>query len=233
MASAEGTTVEGPVVEVEFEVCNTQYPLVALSAETGCEAELIQLLPRSNGSYTVFQRIRGAPPDRILEFARQYDGFDARIVNRGEESAIIEFRIHGDGEFFTISLTDAGAIPTQLASKDGVAHIVAEIPPMYSASEVIAHFHECYPSMEILARRQKQYPVSLFQKQEFHEAIVRLLTPRQHEALMLAYTNGYYDWPRGKTGEELAAEFEVSYATYSEHLRKAERKVMSLIFSLE
>lgn len=83
--------------------------------------------------------------------------------------------------------------------------------------------------MEIIARRQKDYLVRSFQRRAFHDAATRLLTPRRHEVLLLAYANGYYDWPRGKTGEEL----EVTYATFSEHLRKAERKVISMIFSAE
>lgn len=231
MTASEGNEGETTVVEVEFEVSDPQYPLVALSAETGCEAELLQILPRSDGAYTVFHRITGADPEQILEFTRPYDGFDARVVGRGNESAIIEFRISGDDQFFTISLTDAGAIPTQLASRDGVARIVAEIPAIYSASEVIDCFQETYPSMEIIARRQKDYLVPIFQRQELHDAVTRLLTPRQHEVLLLAYTNGYYDWPRGKTGEELADELDVTYATFSEHLRKAERKLVSLVFS--
>lgn len=233
MTSAGNTEAENMVVEVEFEVSDPQYPLVALSEETGCEAELLQVLPRSNGSYTVFQRISGAPTEKILEFTRSYEGFDARTVSERDESAIIEFRISERGDFFTTSLTDAGAIPTQLASKDGVARIVAEIPAIYSASEVIDCFKETYPSMEIIARRQKEYPVPIFQRRELHDAITQLLTPRQHEVLLLAYTNGYYDWPRGKTGEELADELEVTYATFSEHLRKAEQKIISMIFSGE
>ncbi|MDQ2050733.1 bacterio-opsin activator domain-containing protein [Natronolimnohabitans sp. A-GB9] len=219
------------VVEVEFEVSDPQYPLVALSAETGCEMELLQILPRSNGSYTVFHRVTDAPPERIVEFARDYDGFEAQVVSDGDDTAIVEFRIDGGGEFFTISLTDAGAIPTELASTDGVARIAAEIPSIYSASDVIDRFQETYPSMEIIARRQKDYPVSLFQRQELADAVSRLLTPRQHEVLLFAYSNGYYEWPRKKTGEELADELEVTYPTFAEHLRKAERKLLSMIFS--
>ena len=230
---SDGTETENRVVEVEFEVSDPQYPLVALSAETGCEAELLQILPRSDGAYTVFHRISDVSPDQILEFTQSYDGFDARTVSEADENAIIEFRISGGSEFFAISLTDAGAIPTQLASKDGVARIVAEIPSIYSASEVIDCFRERYPSMEIIARRQKDYLVPVFQRQELHNAVTRLLTPRQHEVLLLAYTNGYYDWPRGKSGEELADELEVTYATFSEHLRKAERKIISMIFSTD
>ena len=229
---SDGTETETGVVEVEFEVSDPQYPLVALSAEIGCEAELVQILPRSEEAFTVFQRISGAPPERVLEFARSYERLDARVVSGDDESAIVEFRISGGGEFFVVSLTDAGAIPTQLASSDGVARIVAEIPSIYSASEVIDCFQETYPSMEIVARRQKEYLVPLFQRQELHDAVTRLLTPRQHEVLLLAYANGYYDWPRGKSGEELADELEVTYATFSEHLRKAERKLVSLVFSV-
>ncbi|MXV61836.1 bacterio-opsin activator [Natronorubrum sp. JWXQ-INN-674] len=230
---SQGAEVENAAVEVEFEVSDPRYPLVALSAETGCEAELLQLLPRSNGAYTVFQRISGTDPERVLEFTRSYDGFDARLVTSGDESAVVEFRISAEGGFFTICLTDAGAIPTQLASKDGVARIVAEIPATYSASDVISRFEEHYPSMEIIARRQKPTPVPLFQRKELQEAVTRLFTPRQREVLVLAYTNGYYDWPRENTGEELAAELGVTYATFSEHLRKAEQKLLSLIFATE
>lgn len=129
MNSTDGTEGENTVAKVEFEVSDPQYPLVAPSEDTGWEAELLQVLPRSDGSYTAFQRISGAPPERILEFARSYDGFEARIVSESDESAVIKFRISEDGEFFTISLTDADAIPAQLASRDGVARIVAEIPP--------------------------------------------------------------------------------------------------------
>lgn len=231
MTASSGSSAETTVVEVEFEVSDPQYPLVALSAETGCEAELVQLFPRSNEAYTVFHRISGASPDRVIDFTRSYENFDARLVSESNDSAIVEFRIGDDGDFFTISLTDAGAIPTRLTSTDGVARIVAEIPPIYSASEVIDRFRETYPSMEMIARRQKPYSVSLSHWQELQEIVTRLLTPRQHEALLLAYTSGFYDWPREITGEELAAELGVTPATFHEHLRSAEKKLLSVLFT--
>lgn len=57
-----------------------------------------------------------------------------------------------------------------------------------------------------------------------------MLTQRQHEALLLAYMNGFYDWPRNITGEELAAEMGVNPATFHQHLRAAEQKLFGLIF---
>ncbi|EMA36786.1 helix-turn-helix domain-containing protein [Halococcus hamelinensis] len=52
------------------------------------------------------------------------------------------------------------------------------------------------------------------------------LSSRQAEVLELAYNAGYYDWPRPTDAETLAGELDISHATFLEHLRKAERKIM-------
>lgn len=228
------TTSEHPtgdtLVEVEFRVPDTRYPLAALSAETGCETELLQILPRSDGAYTIFKRITGAPPDAILEFARESETVEARIVSESVEYTVVEFQVSESETVFAVTLIDAGAIPRELRSADGVAHIVAEIPPLYDASKVIDHFQTVYPSMEIVAQRQKDHSAPLFTEQDIKHVIEGVLTPRQHEVLVAAYAGGYYDWPREKTGEELADELGVTLATFSEHLRIAERKLLSLLF---
>lgn len=53
------------------------------------------------------------------------------------------------------------------------------------------------------------------------------LTTRQLEALRLALDNGYYGQPRGASIEELAAQTTVARATFEEHLRKAENKLIT------
>ena len=53
------------------------------------------------------------------------------------------------------------------------------------------------------------------------------LTVRQLEALQVALDNGYYDQPRGASIEELAAQTTVARATFEEHLRKAENKLIT------
>ncbi len=52
------------------------------------------------------------------------------------------------------------------------------------------------------------------------------LTDRQLEALRLAMDHGYYDQPRGASTAELAEHTTVARATFEEHLRKAENKLM-------
>ncbi|GGN23932.1 helix-turn-helix domain-containing protein [Halarchaeum nitratireducens] len=52
------------------------------------------------------------------------------------------------------------------------------------------------------------------------------LTPRQHQAYELARQNGYYEWPRETSVQELADDLGVSKTTFLEHLRSAENHLL-------
>mgnify|MGYP000501254458 CR=1 FL=1 len=53
------------------------------------------------------------------------------------------------------------------------------------------------------------------------------LTDRQLAALQIALEEGYYEQPRGSSIAELADQSTVARATFEEHLRKAENKLVS------
>lgn len=52
------------------------------------------------------------------------------------------------------------------------------------------------------------------------------LSVRQREIFEYARNHGYYQWPRGVTARELAADLDISKTTFLEHLRKAEAKLL-------
>lgn len=59
------------------------------------------------------------------------------------------------------------------------------------------------------------------------------LSPNQKEALEMAIKNGYYNYPRQVELRALAKAMKISLATYREHLRRAEQKVIpDLLHSL-
>lgn len=55
------------------------------------------------------------------------------------------------------------------------------------------------------------------------------LSVRQREIFEYARNNGYYQWPRGVTARELAADLDISKTTFLEHLRKAEAKLLKTL----
>ncbi len=66
-----------------------------------------------------------------------------------------------------------------------------------------------------------------------HEADSDLarLTEKQRKALLLAYALGYYDVPRKISSYDLARRLKVNNSTLVEHLRKAQRRLLSGVLS--
>jgi predicted DNA binding protein len=54
-----------------------------------------------------------------------------------------------------------------------------------------------------------------------------LLSERQSEVVTAALAAGYYEWPRETDAETLAEELGITHSTFLEHLRKAERQLLS------
>lgn len=52
-----------------------------------------------------------------------------------------------------------------------------------------------------------------------------LLTDRQLQVLVLALTEGFYEWPRELTASDLAGNIDLDVSTFLEHLRKAEGRL--------
>jgi predicted DNA binding protein len=57
------------------------------------------------------------------------------------------------------------------------------------------------------------------------------LTRRQARALVTALDNGYYNLPRSATAEEIARRLRIPRTSFTDHLRKAENKVIQAVGS--
>lgn len=64
------------------------------------------------------------------------------------------------------------------------------------------------------------------------QSILAGLTDKQVEMLCEAFSSGYFDQPAKVSAEELAKRAGVSRSTFTEHLRKAEGKVMTNLFPI-
>ena len=61
-------------------------------------------------------------------------------------------------------------------------------------------------------------------------SILPNLSQKQHQAMQLAMSNGYYKYPKNIKMKELAIIMDISYSTFQEHLKKAESKLISSLF---
>ena len=56
------------------------------------------------------------------------------------------------------------------------------------------------------------------------------LTPAEKNTLTTAYELGYFEWPRLHSSVEVAQHLGISNTTFLEHLRKAEKKIISCLY---
>jgi len=94
---------------------------------------------------------------------------------------------------------------------------------------------------EIMRSLQENFPTKIISKRPVRGGLMGELfsltsnqlfggmTDRQMEAVLLASREGYYTTPRKTTTARLAKAFGTSRATYEEHLRKAENKMIKAL----
>lgn len=66
---------------------------------------------------------------------------------------------------------------------------------------------------------------------ELAQIDVGRITPKQWEALELAYDSGYYSRPRETDLQELADEFDISKSAVSQRLRSAEKRLVDALLT--
>ncbi|MFC6905894.1 PAS domain S-box protein [Halalkalicoccus tibetensis] len=96
-----------------------------------------------------------------------------------------------------------------------------ELPPAADVSRLVAEIEAIQPglSVELHKRRTRSRtdtPATAFED----------LTERQRAALETAYYSGYFEWPRENDGNAIAAKLGISSATFQQHFRAGQRKLL-------
>ncbi len=149
----------------------------------------------------------------------------------------------------------ADRFEAELDAADHVKHVqrldsdnLLVTKPSCGAYSAIYRNHGTLRRENTVSGRQREYNVLAFRREDLRAIIDDLegfgtvtlgklkrfradsdspLTARQREVATEALARGYYDWPRKITNERLAEELGISRATLHEHLRKAERTLLS------
>ena len=138
---------------------------------------------------------------------------------------LFEFHV-ADGAVVS-ELAERGVRTRSIVAEAGTGRLVLELPPEIDSRGVADFVRERLPGSELLAHRKRDRPAKT--KEEFTAELEARLTDRQTTALQTAYFSGYYDPNRATTGDELAESMGVSRATFHQHLRAAERKLIGEI----
>lgn len=216
------------VVEVAFRTENPTHPFVRGSAEASCTFDLAQMIPRRDGAYAEFFTVFGADAERIAGLVEGRQTVEAEPIVEYEDAALVEFLVSDDCP--ARRLAELGALPQTVRASDGEGRIVADIPPQQDAPAVAEAFLADDPDAELVTKREKSAVTPPFSGSGVRQVLRTHLTDRQLDVVQTAFEMWYYDWPRRSTGEDVAAALGIASATFSEHVRTAERKLLAVLF---
>ncbi|USZ72330.1 bacterio-opsin activator domain-containing protein [Natronosalvus halobius] len=150
---------------------------------------------------------------------------ECRLIHDGDDQATIEIRL---SESAVRTLTGYGATVRDVSVQDGVGHLTAEVSRETDTREIVEAMKRIYAQTKLVSKREADRPVMT--ARDRRNRIADRLTDRQLTALRLAYYGGYFDWPRGSTGEEIAESMGIAAPTMHQHLRRGLQEILRDFF---
>lgn len=113
------------------------------------------------------------------------------------------------------------------AVEKGAAIATIEVGREALARSLAADAMEKLPDTDLRSYRRREQTHRT--QRGFAAEIESQLTERQRAALIRAHTSGYFEWPHGTSGDEIAESMGVTRSTFHQHLRAAQRKIVAAI----
>ncbi|RLM56414.1 PAS domain-containing protein [Halobellus sp. Atlit-31R] len=165
--------------------------------------------------------------DAIYGAAAERDDVDVEaVLAASTDQPVIELAILD--QTFQRLLTDYSGDFRAAAVEPGIARVTVEIGRETLARSLTTAVMEQFEDVQVIGYRRREA------RTETCRGIVAdleaELTNRQHDALLRAYTAGYFEWPHETSGDEIAESMGICRSTFHQHLRAAQRKLAATLF---
>ena len=218
------------VVELELAIRDENTLLGRLARKADCQIEYGGIIPQSDGTNRVFFTANGTPASAIHAAAADVPSIQRldNISETDDDTEAGRFEVTVSGSTIPSTLVEHGAVIQSMDVSPSVTTAVVELPNPMDVRTFVDRFEASYPDTELVARRDKERTDR--SQQAFGTALTSELTERQLETLQAAHHSGYFEWPRDRTGEEVAESLGITQPTFNGHLRAAERKLCTMLF---
>jgi DNA-binding CsgD family transcriptional regulator len=190
--------------------------------------EMLHILKLDETGFAVILRVKLKDPSLNIEELLTYAMKDTangklQLLEHEQENTYIYFMngqpISSNNDTYHRKLSVYPVMPFGL--KDGKARIT-----LLGDNRQVKEFLEFMEGIGIHYRI-----ISLMDAKFSPNSPVSSLTDKQREALILAFTLGYFDTPRKISSEQLAEKLGIVHSTLAVHLRRAERRLLSEILN--
>jgi predicted DNA binding protein len=215
------------VQQLEFEVTDPACLAVAVSNATDTDCEIEYQTLTTDGCHLCYLYVEKDAPQNVRDAVENIENVSrADIVSTDTEGTLLEVIKPDSGAEV---MTDVGATITQASAEDGVGRLTVETPVETDARKIVEGYTTYNSGSRLVAKREVDKSAATVEG--LAETLSSTLTEKQRSAMQAAYYAGYFDWPRGNSAEEVADTLGISPATFHEHIRAAERKLLGTIFA--
>ena len=121
--------------------------------------------------------------------------------------------------------------------ESGIRSIIGYLPTGSALPNLLADLRSAFEGTAARSVTSNAVAVSTMSTNRVHTTteaqLLEPLTNRQREILSHAFDSGYFDEPRATSATELADRFGIARATFSQHLRAAQRKLLEAVLDEE
>jgi predicted DNA binding protein len=115
--------------------------------------------------------------------------------------------------------------------------LIYTTPSFQSEDMIVLSFMGAEENLRRFVQMLREFPIGEIRALTFKRAayqrrdLLSVLTDRQREVMVAAFRHGYYDLPKGISSVGLSERVSLSKPTMLEHLRKAERRILTEIMA--
>ena len=218
------------VTELEFVVSDPESFLTLLSSRANCDVELTGFVPLTEDAVIQYVTVEGTDAATVEVVAEDVDSVEnASIISTYDDGVRLEYAV-SDTSLVSL-LAEYGVNVHTAQASGGDVRVLAEAVTGADIREVVEAVRAEFTNAELIAKREvEREPQTI---SEYWDELTERLTDRQLSMLQAAYHAGFFEWPRESSGEEVAASFGLSAATFHEHTRIGLEKMLTMLFERE
>lgn len=225
-AQAREALLADTLLELRLSIDAPDTFLAQVARMAGCELEYVGTSAQSAAGTRLFFATDHEVDEVLTELVTVSE---FRLLSEAEDRWVYEAVVSGDA--LPSKLLRHGARPESIEATPAGLSLLVYVPTGAAVREFVEMLRDSYRSVELDGRRDVERPTRT--RQQVVDSLLAELTDRQREVLQTAYYAGFFDWPRGVTGEELAEMLDVSQPTVSRHLRLSQHQLFAELFEEE
>ncbi|OLZ39398.1 response regulator receiver protein [Natrinema saccharevitans] len=217
------TLLSSATATVTFSLNSRDHPLATLAAalpET-VTLQTSSVIPRNDDNVLYVTTLRGTTKADLTTRAASSDTISSIEFYRTDAENRVQCGLIVASPTPETLLVDAGVSLSHTVIEDETAKVTAVVGPETTVQECVGILSEAYGESNVMT------VWTASERPAKEDTASEELTDRQRQVLELAIEAGYFERPRHNNTSELADALGISRATFTQHLRAAQRKLFT------